>query len=281
MYETVTVEQAIKRGNRMMNIPVMLILFGPVLLSVYLYAEFKFPGWIIAIVGVAGFVAAWLYWAIMITRWRIWAFENVRNVQDLKKKAIAAKIISEDGSFSEKTEIRTWSDKQKLEALKSKFDQPDVFNDDYSVPAETIVHYSKGKTYTELGVAVFFLIGSACIALIAHNYIIGGGGALVFAWMGYSALKKISNTAPQIILNSKGLQTEKAPFCSWEEIQNEEIIAETQGKATVLYLVYYYGKGQMEKVQITDFDISRAQLDNLLHVYRVRSEKGSRKAYQV
>jgi hypothetical protein len=43
----------------------------------------------------------------MITKWRVWAFENVRNVHELKKRAIQEKLISADSSIFEKTEIRT------------------------------------------------------------------------------------------------------------------------------------------------------------------------------
>jgi hypothetical protein len=49
----------------------------------------------------------------MITKWRLWAFENVRNVHELKERAVQAKLIWPDHSIFEKMEIRSASDKER------------------------------------------------------------------------------------------------------------------------------------------------------------------------
>jgi hypothetical protein len=77
-------------------------------------------GGIVVIFFLFEFVFAWLIWLFMITKWRIWAFQNVRNVHELKKRAIIEILIWEVGNFFEKTEIRSNHDKIKLKQLEVK-----------------------------------------------------------------------------------------------------------------------------------------------------------------
>lgn len=112
MFETVTVDEAISKGKRMINYPgfsIMLIILG---LCFYLGIEKIWPFWIVPVGFVLAFVVAWLYWSIMITKWRLWAFNNVRNVHELKRRAIQEKLIWPDHSIFEKTEIRNPTDKK-------------------------------------------------------------------------------------------------------------------------------------------------------------------------
>ena len=126
MRQEVSVDKAIKRGHLIVNVPVMITLIGCPALALYLSKQNLIPGWGIAVGFVIGFLFAWLIWSYMITKWRVWAFENVRNVHELKKRAIQEKLIWADGNIFEKTEIRNWEDKQKLKKLERKFEKEDV-----------------------------------------------------------------------------------------------------------------------------------------------------------
>src|SRR5688572_28161200 len=103
MNETVSVDQAIAKGHRMVNYPVLIIMFGTLGLCLYLEIQKIFPFWIIPVGFGLAFGLAWLWWSIMITKWRLWAFDNVRNVHELKKRAVREKLIWADNSFFEKT----------------------------------------------------------------------------------------------------------------------------------------------------------------------------------
>ena len=120
MPQTVNVKDAIKRGQKMVNAPIFFILFGPPFIAFLLNTKELLPQWTIGVAFAGGFVLAWLYWSVMITKWRIWAFENVDNPITLKHAAIAEKLIWPDGSIFEKTEIRTVNDKIRIEAIKRK-----------------------------------------------------------------------------------------------------------------------------------------------------------------
>lgn len=58
-------------------------------------------------------VAPWFAWSFQVTRWRLWAYRRVRDLNALKAEAIARSVIWPSGHFLEKTEFRTR--KQKLE----------------------------------------------------------------------------------------------------------------------------------------------------------------------
>lgn len=118
MKEEISVDKAINRGHLMVNVPVFITIIGCPVLSIYLSDKNLIPKWGILFGFILGFVLAWLLWSFMITKWRIWAFENVRNVHELKKRAIQEKLIWNDGNIFEKTEIRSYEDKLKLKKLK-------------------------------------------------------------------------------------------------------------------------------------------------------------------
>lgn len=271
MYQVVTVREAIKRGNRIVNFPVLIIMAGVALFSFFLGSQFKFPAWTSAIAVLACVILPWIYWSFMITKWRIWAFENVRNVHELKKKAIEEKLIWPDGSFWEKTEIRTKADRDKIAVLEIKFEQPDVFADDNNLPGETVVRYSKVQSYGLLCLGLVFVV--AGLYLIAQNtYLVGGLGILCACYMCFTGYKNGSNNTPQIIINDKGIETYRTPFQPWPAIKNEDIITEGSGKSKTFYFVYQYPDGD-EKLPIAEYDIGRRELENLLHVYRIRGSK--------
>jgi hypothetical protein len=75
-----------------------------------------------------------------ITQWKIWAFENVRNVHELKRKAEREGIIL---PWLEKFVRRSRDEQLKLDRLRLKFDQPDVFPQDATFPERQEVFYSK------------------------------------------------------------------------------------------------------------------------------------------
>lgn len=274
MYEPVTVTQAIDRGRRMINYPVAIIQFTVIVGSIFVVVLFSLPGWLVTVGILAGFVASWVYWSFAITKWRVWAFENVRNVHELKQRAIKEKLIWKDGSFFEKTEIRTADDKEKLQSLESKFLQNDVFIDDSSVPDETVVYYSKSKNFLQMVIMLIAMGAGIYLLAVSTNYLAGGLLTAFGAFFSFKEYRQATNTTPQIILNSKGIETVSAPFYEWKDITDDEAVARRTGKTTNHYLNYNYPNGG-EQLKIDDYEISQRELDNLLRVYRGRYNEKS------
>ncbi|MCF6404101.1 hypothetical protein L3C95_14500 [Chitinophaga filiformis] len=276
MHETVSVDEAISKGHRMVNYPVMTIMLGMVILSLYLGCWGGMPVWIIPVGLVLSFTFAWLYWSFMITKWRIWAFENVRNVHELKRRAIMENLIWQDNSIFEKTEIRKAVHKEKWQALQSKFEREDVFHDDLTIPTQTIIYYSKGKKYLEtitvlicLPLAIFLMLKADQYIIVAIFTVVGG------AYWGYREYKGVIKKTPQIIISNKGIQTVSTMFYEWKDIKHEEIVIEGYGEHARCYLKYDHPGGS-EHLQIDHFDTDKAALDKLLTIYRGRSGRKTR-----
>lgn len=272
MNETITVDEAISKGHRMVNYPVFIIMFGTIGLGIYLVSQKILPFWVTPVGFVLGFGLAWLWWSIMITKWRLWAFENVRNVHELKKRAVQEKLIWSDNSIFEKTEIRSATDKEKWTLLQDKFRQEDLFQDDFTIPNETIIYYSKGKNLVEMVIMLGCLAVGIYMLLKTDSYIWGSILSIVGAYFGFKEFKEATNTEPQIILNDKGIKTISTEFCEWTQIHNEEAISEGTGKHIHYYLVYDHADGA-EHLQIDDYDTDIKKLNKLLILYRGRHKK--------
>lgn len=272
MNETVTVDKAISKGHKMVTYPGMLVMFGTMGLAIYLGVQKIIPTWGIPVGIVLSFLFAWLWWSFMITKWRIWAFDNVRNVHELKKRAVQEKLIWSDNSIFEKTEIRTSNDKEKLSALQNKFKQDDLFQDDLTVADETVIYYSKGKNFVEMVVMLGCLGVGIYLLLKSDSYILGSILSIVGVYFSFKEYKEATNKQPQIIINDKGIQTISTDFYNWTDIENEEVISEGSGKHTHYYLTYNHPNGA-EHLQIDDYETDQRSLNKLLILYRGRSKK--------
>jgi aminoglycoside 6'-N-acetyltransferase len=71
-------------------------------------AGFWFPVVFLGLM-LSGFVAGWLWWSVMVPRWKLWAYSRVHRVAKLKDAAVAAGLIWGDGNVFEKTEIASKS----------------------------------------------------------------------------------------------------------------------------------------------------------------------------
>lgn len=271
MEEGVTVDDAIKKGHRMVTFSSMFVMFGTLGLSFFLGLQEILPFWIIPVGLALSFVFGWLCWSVMITKWRLWAFKNVRNVHQLKKRAIQEKLIWADNSIFEKTEIRKISDKEEWNSLQSKFKQEDKFYDDLTIPNETIIYYAKGKNFFEMAIGIGCLGLGIYLVTMTDSYILGLLTSIFGGYLSYTEFKEATNTDPQIIVNAKDIQTISTEFFEWSNIENEETISAGSGKHTLYYLIYNHPNGQ-EKLMIDDYDTNQQTLNKLLILYRGRNK---------
>jgi hypothetical protein len=110
MTHTLSVKQAIWRGLLVVNGPVMVLIVGPLAGFSYLvdrHVVSRDYNWVGLPVFIAGLVLAWLRWSFSVPRWRIWAFERVRDIPALKREAVAVGLTWPDAHFFERTEIKS------------------------------------------------------------------------------------------------------------------------------------------------------------------------------
>lgn len=278
MRQQITVDKAIKRGHLIVNVPVFIAIIGFPALALYLSKQNLIPSWGIGIAFLIGFVLAWLIWSFMITKWRIWAFENVRNVHELKKRAIQEKLIWYDGNIFEKTEIRNAEDKSKLKKLEKKFEQEDEYREDYSLPPKMEIHYSKVYNYFELGVSIL-IIGVGIYFFTkgeTKQYILGAIMSGIGLYSTVKEFRKALDTKPKIIIDSKGIQTKNVGFKNWSNIESEEVVQEGYGKSAKSYLTYFYDEDEFEKIEIDSLNVTHRELENIIRTYRIRNNKNYR-----
>lgn len=280
MIQEISVDKAIARGHLMVNVPVLASLIGTPLVANYLTNENIIPSWGIAVSVLVGFVLAWIVWSLMITKWRIWAFANVRNVHELKRRAIEEKLIWKDGSYFEKTEIRDNEDELALKKLQRKFEVEDQYREDFSLPRKTEIYLSKYNIYFGLGASI--LTASVAIFLLTQgstqNIVLGGimlviGVFGIVKWGRTSTIKEL-----QLLIDSNGI-TIRNSFRSWSAIENEKVLKQGSGNDSKSFMVYFYNdaidEGQYEEIEIDSFDVTPKQLENIIRTYRIRHTKNS------
>ncbi|WP_298760780.1 hypothetical protein [uncultured Psychroserpens sp.] len=277
MKREVSVDEAIKKGQLIINVPVMICLIGCPVIGIYLSNKDLIPDWGLGVAIVLGIALGWLIWSIVITKWRIWAFEHVRNVHELKKRAIETKLIWRDGHVFEKTEIRSKKDQLKLEELDLKFQEDDIYEEDPSVPLVTKIYYSKKHSIFILLFGIFTVIISFALLLddSLKSYIIG---SFLLATGGYCvimSIKKTFNNTVQITIDKSGIQLVSEPKISWFEIYEDAITYEGMGKSSTAHLTFYDADDRFFKINLEDLKIKPARLEVILRTYRMRHSKNN------
>jgi hypothetical protein len=211
----------------------------------------------------------WVYWTIAHIKWRSWAFENVRNVHELKRKAIEANLYFHESSFFSKLLWIRDSDKIKLEQLKEKFDHPDEFVDQKNIPSETIVYHSKIRIALVFVSLVFAFFLGLTLLLTAHS-LMGIVMASFAGFFGILKYRELTQNTPQIIINDQGMETSLTKFKKWASIDYERVTCLGTGNNRKFFLEYSYPGGN-EKFLLNQLSIEPSQLENLLYIYRGRS----------
>jgi hypothetical protein len=67
-----------------------------------------------------GISLAWLWWSVMVPRWRIWAWSRVADTDDLRERAVRTGLIWPEGHVLERTEFRDAATKRVLRELETK-----------------------------------------------------------------------------------------------------------------------------------------------------------------
>jgi hypothetical protein len=61
----------------------------------------------------------WLAWSILVPRWRLWAYEQVDDIEALKREAVAAQLTWPEGHWLERTEIASRQLRHELRQLEA------------------------------------------------------------------------------------------------------------------------------------------------------------------
>lgn len=272
MFETVTVQEALKEGRKkLVYTPIVIFFTGIAAITTIVALELVKP--IAFLPGIVGMIIlSWLYWSMNVVSWKIWAFENVRNVHQLMDYAVQDKLIWKEGHFLNRTE--RWNDQQRSAwaEIEKKFSKADVFTDDFSIGQESLIGYSRPQAIF-LIVFGFLFVGAGLYAAITidsnENPMIRFlPGTLGFVFVGLGSYRLIKN-APVIIINKEGIKHKEA-FYSWEHISEEKAIRKQRGKNSANYLIFLFGQEEKE-IGINEFNVNKEEMRQILYVHRNRS----------
>ncbi len=268
MEYSISVEKAIRRGKWLVVYSTIFIIAIVFLMS-WCLAKFDFiQDWLAAVGMFCAFLIGYLYRSVVSFKWRIWAFENVRNVHELKRKAILERLMIEDGNFFERMELKTRAEKEKWESLQAKFEHSDEFNDDLSIPIETRIYYS---VKSNIFYSAVFIFGSTYVMLFWENYLLSIILFSVGIFFAFLVFKRFGEKGVLILINASGIKV-RNQFYFWGNIKNENVITVIEIDASLNYLVFDSGKDH-EEIELSDLKIDRSTLLNLLIIYRARFEK--------
>ena len=145
MNKGITVNEAIKTGIWCIKLPIIIIVLGFICFGIYISFIYSFSKYYFILIVFTGIISAFLYSLFIVPKWKIWAFGNVRNVHELKTKAISKKIISTEMDWMSRNEFFFGSDKQKWEEIQKKFLFPDEINANQVIENEISVYNSGFK----------------------------------------------------------------------------------------------------------------------------------------
>jgi hypothetical protein len=115
-----TPRQAVARGHWMVNGCVLLIMLGVPILTFGAVTLFGHSQWSMIAAGLAFLVswpAAWLTWSVLVPRWRVWAYERVEDLDELKAIGVTVGLIWPDGHPNGRTELRSRAQQERIREL--------------------------------------------------------------------------------------------------------------------------------------------------------------------
>lgn len=274
MASNVTVFQAIRRG-RYILIPAILIIFiGPLAASALLLKFLESPVWYMVFPLVFSFAAVIIGGAWLNTEWWIWALERVRNVHELKQRAVANQLMAEDDSWKHKIWFKTPAQKARLLALQHKFEQPDEMYDDPSVPSRTEIVFSKRYIAGEIAVFAALLAGSTLLLAGGEGFILYGLVDLFCLYRLYRAVSNLLSGDVPLEISTDGIRI-KGEMRKWDDVlginepdyrnHNLVVFSKMEGVENTAL---------SESIRTDNLLISSEKLAHLLKVYLLRHKKG-------
>jgi len=268
-----TVDNAIKIGRFVINVPVIMVFIIGFTGSISLASKYEFPALLILGFPLT-FMLTWITWSFVITQWKIWAYSNCRNVHELKRRALNEQLIWSDGLNLKKYELRTSKQKLILANLQNKFTNDDIeikVKDDGTIPNETYIYYSKIPNF--LLICFCILIFVYGILLIQSNETIGYF-IVIISLIGLYLVKRQPNSKNAILeLNSKGIKPLGKPIISWSKLIRSEIRLIGFGDAAKWFLYLEKKNKNIDEIEINDLNVSPRKIEKLIKVYKQRSEK--------
>lgn len=275
--------QAIIIGHLLINIPIIAICLGLPYLVTYLNISLVLKVILVIVAFFLSIGVSWIFWSISITKWRIWAFNQVEEEDwvKLKEMAIAQKLIWPVGSVFEKTEIRNTREKDKIEeVIEIVYDLELIEEIKLDLLTPYKIGYKINKRFVLVeSVAHLFLFVVAIGLLIAHQFFIATILFLVIIMdrQNHQYLKFVFSNEDYLILNDNGVQFKlpKNQFIYWGDVEKMCLYYDTM--EMVIIRMTTEGRERivckLKQIKIPNFILFEKQLKLFLERYHIKLYK--------
>ncbi|MCC8409116.1 hypothetical protein LJ707_09250 [Mucilaginibacter sp. UR6-1] len=293
----ISVDDALAKGRRMLLLPRILMISGlffflfplaMIFMALLEGSAFTINIWlacagIVLFCFIIFFYLPFLYWSKTTTRWKLWAFDNVDNVHELRIMAVQANLCPAFGTLMDKLQIQSANERERWRELQGRFDFPEVFKDDPNIPFTTNIFYSKVHLTINILFGLLFVAMGSIIAYLAikNNWqlslkLIAPLIAIAPLYKIFIAFKRMFKKQPELVLENQGLTTIQTGFLNWDQIFNEKVTRTDQGKRGVKFTLSFQHPGGIVHIDISDLDITKSGLERLIRVYKGRFASGIR-----
>jgi hypothetical protein len=200
--------------------------------------------------------------------WKIWAFEHVRNVHELKKKAVHEGIL-----ISWLNVFQSLSHEQKLalQRIEQKFSIPDAFPEDYRI--QTVVEIYFNKSYNLVEAVLYTIVASLTLGLMVIAFSFDGGISLLlflplffFVPMIIYNLDQYCAVKPPLVFSDDGLLI-RSTFMHKTRIADVNVgLNRKMGRVTANIV----GSWMEVSINIADLDTPAAKLAEIAEVFKRR-----------
>jgi 4-amino-4-deoxy-L-arabinose transferase-like glycosyltransferase len=226
------------------------------------------------------FYLPFLFWSKRTTRWKLWAFSHVNDVDELKKAARRAALCAGYGTFMDNIQIQSSSERDEWRRMQQRTGAPDIFIDDTGTGPETIIYYAAPRLLINIFFYLIVLAAGVFVEYLAFKPNTSTGVIFIGALMILSPLYLIVRSLidlfrhrPRVILNDQGIFTIETGFLNWNDIFNERVEIVDHGRRGVKYSLHFQYPGGLANIDITDY-AKRSQLESLMRIYKGRFKAG-------
>jgi hypothetical protein len=218
-------------GHLMINVPAFIISLGLPILVFNLIENLLLRIILILFSFVVGVAISWLLWSVLITKWRLWAFNRVDEDYwvRLKELAIENRLIWEDGNDFGQTEIRNAKDDSEITEISERIsglEQIEEIKLDLQIPEKVGYKFKRSEIIVE-SLSKILVLTVALGLLFTNKFVLSLILLVIIIFYGdsYRRIPHIFNNNDYLIVSNKGIQIEfpKSQFISWQDIERIEI----------------------------------------------------------
>ncbi len=289
--ELISVDQALNKGRDMLRLPritmaigLFVFLFPLVLLFIALKDGPAFSNNVWLVFGVVilvtffiGFFLPFLWLSKRTTRWKLWAFARVNDVEELKKAARSEALCAGYGTFMDHLQIQSAREREAWRRLQARKDAPGIFIDDPEIPAETTIYYNRTVLLIHIMLGLMLMAVGILIVCSSFrpgtNIVVSLFGVLMILAPQYMVVRTLQNLIkhePRIIFNSKGIYAVETGFQSWDHVIDASVEIINHGaRRSVKHVFNFRYQDGLAHIDVTAYS-KRSQLESLVRIYRGR-----------